>query len=87
LPRLAIAKDFLDGYSRLGRSVQNAVKDAIGKFWRGVVLAPDSGDTYSLIRVLPHGKAIDYAASTSSPSTRCSALSRSGPRPLRWSRD
>jgi superfamily I DNA/RNA helicase len=35
----------------------------IDQFWRGVVLAPDSGDTYSLIRVLPHDKAIDYAAS------------------------
>ncbi len=34
----------------------------IDQFWRGVVLAPDSGDTYSLIRVLPHDKAIDYAA-------------------------
>jgi len=32
-------------------------------FWRGVVLAPDAGDTYSLIRVMPHDKAIDYAAS------------------------
>jgi superfamily I DNA/RNA helicase len=92
LPRLAIDKDFLDDYSKLERSVQNAVKDAIDKFaehtyaglrleklqkakddrirtiridqfWRGVVLAPDSGDTYSLIRVLPHDKAIDYAAS------------------------
>ena len=35
----------------------------IDQFWRGVVLAPESGDTYSLIRVLPHDKAIDYAAS------------------------
>src|ERR1700751_4833101 len=92
MPRLAIDKDFLDDYSKLEKSVQNAVKDAIdkftehtyaglhleklhkakddrirtiriGQFWRGVVLAPDSGDTYSLIRVLPHDKAIDYAAS------------------------
>jgi hypothetical protein len=31
--------------------------------WRGVVLAPDAGDTYSLIRVMPHDKAIDYAIS------------------------
>ena len=79
MPRLAIDKDFLDDYSKLEKSVQNAVKDAIDKFaehtyaglhleklqkakddrirtiridqfWRGVVLAPDSGDTYSLIR-------------------------------------
>jgi mRNA-degrading endonuclease RelE of RelBE toxin-antitoxin system len=35
----------------------------IDQFWRGVVLAPDEGDTYSLIRVMPHDKAIDYAAS------------------------
>jgi superfamily I DNA/RNA helicase len=35
----------------------------VDQFWRGVVLAPDSGDTYSLIRVMPHDKAIDYAAS------------------------
>jgi hypothetical protein len=91
LPRLAIDKVFLDDYSKLEKSVQNAVKDAIDKFaehtyaglhleklqkakddrirtiridqfWRGVVLAPGSGDTYSLIRVLPHDKAIDYAA-------------------------
>ena len=92
MPRLAIDKDFLDDYSKLEKSVQSAVKEAIDKFaehthaglhleklhtakdnrirtirvdqfWRGVVLAPDSGDTYSLIRVLPHDKAIDYAAS------------------------
>jgi superfamily I DNA/RNA helicase len=35
----------------------------IDQFWRGVVLAPDAGDTYSLIRVMPHDKAIEYAAS------------------------
>jgi superfamily I DNA/RNA helicase len=35
----------------------------IDHFWRGVVLAPDSGDTYYLIKVLPHDQAIDYAAS------------------------
>ena len=35
----------------------------VDQFWRGVVLAPDSGDTYSLIRVMPHDKAIDYASS------------------------
>jgi superfamily I DNA/RNA helicase len=35
----------------------------IDQFWRGVVLAPDSGDTYHLIRVMPHDKAIAYAAS------------------------
>ena len=100
MPRLAIDKDFLDDYSKLEKSVQNAVKDAIDKFaehtyaglhleklhkakddrirtiridqfWRGVVLAPDEGDTYSLIRVMPHDKAIDYAVShrfTVSPS-------------------
>jgi superfamily I DNA/RNA helicase len=35
----------------------------IDAFWRGVVLAPDSGDTYCLIKVLPHDKASAYAAS------------------------
>jgi superfamily I DNA/RNA helicase len=33
----------------------------IDSYWRGVVLAPDSGDTYCLITVLPHDKAIAYA--------------------------
>jgi hypothetical protein len=35
----------------------------IDSYWRGVVLAPDSGDTYCLITVLPHDKAIAYATS------------------------
>jgi superfamily I DNA/RNA helicase len=35
----------------------------IDQFWRGVVLAPETGDTYSLLRVMPHDKAIEYAAS------------------------
>ncbi|MGW2121379.1 UvrD-helicase domain-containing protein [Streptomyces sp. NPDC001758] len=33
----------------------------IDQFWRGVVLAPDSGDTFVLLRVLPHDKAIAWA--------------------------
>ena len=33
----------------------------VDQFWRGVVLAPDNGDTYCLITVLPHDKAIAYA--------------------------
>ena len=32
-------------------------------FWRGVVLAPESGDTYCLVTVLPHDKANAYATS------------------------
>ena len=32
-------------------------------FWRGVVLAPDSGDTYCLLTVLPHEKVNEFAAS------------------------
>ena len=32
-------------------------------FWRGVVLAPDSGDTYCLLTVLSHEKVNDFAAS------------------------
>src|SRR3954454_22304231 len=35
----------------------------IDSVWRGVVLAPDSGDTYCLITVLPHEKANAFAAS------------------------
>jgi superfamily I DNA/RNA helicase len=35
----------------------------IDQMWRGVVLAPDSGDTYSLIRVMKHDEAINYASS------------------------
>lgn len=35
----------------------------IDNFWRGVVVAPEPGDTYCLITVLPHDKANAYAAS------------------------
>jgi superfamily I DNA/RNA helicase len=35
----------------------------VDSFWRGVVLAPESGDTYCLITVLPHDKANAYATS------------------------
>lgn len=35
----------------------------VDAYWRGVVLAPESGDTYCLITVLPHDKAIAYASS------------------------
>ena len=35
----------------------------VDSFWRGVVLAPDSGDTYCLLTVLPHDKANAYATS------------------------
>ena len=31
--------------------------------WRGVVLAPETGDTYCLLKVLPHEKAYAYARS------------------------
>jgi hypothetical protein len=30
----------------------------IDQFWRGVVLAPETGDTYSLLRVMPQGNRI-----------------------------
>lgn len=33
----------------------------ITRFWRGVVLAPESGDTYTLLKVLPHDDAYDWA--------------------------
>jgi superfamily I DNA/RNA helicase len=32
----------------------------VDKFWRGVVLAPDSGDTYTLLKVLPHDDAYTW---------------------------
>jgi hypothetical protein len=35
----------------------------VDSFWRGVVLAPESGDTYCLITVPPHDKANAYASS------------------------
>ncbi|RFU41379.1 ATP-dependent helicase [Actinomadura logoneensis] len=35
----------------------------IDRFWRGVVLAPESGDLFCLLRVLPHDQAIKYAMS------------------------
>ena len=35
----------------------------IDQFWRGVVLAPNSGDTYILLKVLPHDDAYDWAKS------------------------
>ncbi len=35
----------------------------IDQSWRGVVLAPETGDTYSLLRVMPHDRAIEYAGS------------------------
>lgn len=33
----------------------------IDRFWRGVVLAPESGDSYILLRVLPHDEAYRWA--------------------------
>jgi superfamily I DNA/RNA helicase len=46
---------------------QQAVDDRIRLFrvnslWRGVVLAPATGDTYCLVTILPHDKAFAYAA-------------------------
>ncbi|OLT00092.1 hypothetical protein BJF90_07310 [Pseudonocardia sp. CNS-004] len=35
----------------------------IDKFWRGVVIAPETGDRFTLLRVLPHDDAIAYAKS------------------------
>lgn len=35
----------------------------ISKFWRGVVLAPEKGDEYTLLTVLPHDDAIAFATS------------------------
>ena len=33
----------------------------IDKFWRGIVLAPESGETYTLLKVLPHDDAYIWA--------------------------
>lgn len=33
----------------------------IDQFWRGVLLAPPNGDTYTLLKVLPHDAAYDWA--------------------------
>ncbi|WP_280439560.1 UvrD-helicase domain-containing protein [Nocardia cyriacigeorgica] len=33
----------------------------IDKFWRGIVLAPESGQTYTLLKVLPHDDAYTWA--------------------------
>ena len=35
----------------------------IDQSWRGVVFAPDEGDTYCLVKVLSHDKAYHYATS------------------------
>ena len=35
----------------------------IDQSWRGVVFAPETGDKYCLLKVLPHEKAYQYAAS------------------------
>ncbi|MET9336632.1 3'-5' exonuclease [Nonomuraea sp. NPDC003804] len=35
----------------------------IDRFWRGVVLAPETGEVYCLLRVLPHDDAYDFCAS------------------------
>jgi len=70
----------------------NNVRDArlrsirIDQSWRGIVLAPESGDSYTLLKVLPHDDAYDWACRrrvsvTARPvSSRCgmSRPSRSG---------
>lgn len=33
----------------------------IDKYWRGIVLAPESGETYTLLKVLGHDEAYDWA--------------------------
>jgi superfamily I DNA/RNA helicase len=35
----------------------------VDQFWRGVVFAPEAGDTFCLVKVLTHEKAYQYAAS------------------------
>lgn len=36
----------------------------IDQFWRGIVLAPERGDVYTLLKVLPHDDAYDWARRT-----------------------
>jgi hypothetical protein len=49
---------------KLQRSVDDRIRTIrIDQFWRGVVLAPDSGDTYYLMKVMPHDKAMGVALS------------------------
>src|SRR5436190_500986 len=33
----------------------------IDQSWRGIVLAPETGDVYTLLKVLPHDDAYDWA--------------------------
>ena len=35
----------------------------VDQYWRGVVMAPETGDTYYLLKVMQHDKALQYAAS------------------------
>ena len=51
--------------------------------WRGVVLAPDSGDTYCLLTVLPPQEGDDFAASHRFGAARASRVPRSGTEELR----
>jgi superfamily I DNA/RNA helicase len=65
------AFDKFEGHTYAGLHLEklNHAKDdrirtiRIDQSWRGVVLAPDTGDTYYLIKVMRHDKAIEYAAS------------------------
>ena len=65
----AIDKFAEHAYAGLHLEKLNHAKDdrirtiRVDQFWRGVVLAPESGQNYTLIRVLPHDDAITYAAS------------------------
>ena len=65
LALLFLAKAFVPDYARLEKQVQNdhIRTIRIDASWRGVVVAPEAGDVYCLLTVLPHDKAIDYAAS------------------------
>ena len=49
--------------------------------WYGVVLVPDSGDTYCLITILPTDEAVGYATSHRSASTRPRACWKFATRP------
>jgi hypothetical protein len=66
---LAIAKFAEHTYAGLHLEKLQSSRDdhirtiRVDSFWRGVVLAPATGDTYCLITVLPHDKANAYARS------------------------
>ncbi len=60
----------------------------IDQFWRGVVLAPAKGDTYTLLKVLPHDDAYDWAKRRKASVSNMEVTTFQPIRPpLMWSRE